>query len=143
MSLITPDMVLACARDLLDVYVSCEREEKPGLEIDLDAAVEKHAHTILLEVGRGLGAIGAAWGHDVGLVFYHAGLIDDAADPLYYLLMGCYGHGVCLGDNHEGALERAEGVLGSLIPVTFEPVPCHLDDSWLNEIVAEEEDTAE
>jgi len=139
--LITPDVVLSAAADILDCYLHLERDQKPDAA-EVAAIVEKHAHTILLEIGRGLGAIGAAWGHDVGLVFYHAELLDDAADPLYYLLMGCYGHGVCLGDNHEGALERAEGVLGSIFPVTFKPVPCHLDDSWLHEIVSEEEDTA-
>jgi hypothetical protein len=50
---------------------------------------------------------------------------------------------VSLADNHEACLAQAEGVLGSLIPVVFEPTPCNLDDSWLHEIMMEHEDTSE
>ena len=74
-----------------------------------------------------------AWKHDVGLVFYHMGLEDDKekALALYYLLMGCFGHGIGLSDfsyEHDDALEKAEEKLGFLgKPTAFDPSPCFFD----------------
>lgn len=73
-----------------------------------------------------------AWKHDVGLVFHHMGLESEKekADGVYYLLMGCFGHGIGLADysydRHE-ALEKAEAKLSSISPVTFKPSPCYFD----------------
>lgn len=79
-----------------------------------------------------VGNCSRAWRHDVGLVFYHMGLDNEKekADGVYYLLMGCFGHGISLADysydRHE-ALEKAEAKLSSISPVTFEPSPCYFD----------------
>jgi hypothetical protein len=48
-----------------------------------------------------IGAIGQAWGHEVGLVFYHMNLRDSESqhEPLYRLLMSCFGHGIAIDDD--------------------------------------------
>jgi len=73
-----------------------------------------------------------AWKYDIGLVFHHMGLESDKdlADALYYLLMGCFGHGVSLEDfsyERGDLLEKVEKKLGSIVPKTFDPAPCHFD----------------
>jgi hypothetical protein len=72
-----------------------------------------------------LGKIAQAWGHDVGLVFYHAGIVtpEQQECALRYLLLGCMGHGVSLADDHSVAIAWAETVLGKtfdLSPIYFE-----------------------
>lgn len=56
-----------------------------------------------------LGKISQAWGADVGLVFYHAGI--DGADvetALRHLLLGCQGHGTSLADEFAEAIGNDE-----------------------------------
>jgi len=71
-----------------------------------------------------LGQISQAWGADVGLVFYHAGIEGaDVENALRYLLLGCQGHGVSLADDFAEAIGKAEAVLGKtfkLSPIYFE-----------------------
>jgi hypothetical protein len=74
-----------------------------------------------------LGKIAQAWGYDVGLVFYHAGIVtpEQQECALRHLLLGCMGHGVSLADDHSKAIARAEAVLGrtfKLSPIYFEGV---------------------
>jgi hypothetical protein len=87
---------------------------------------EKQAPIVYYYLGR----IAEAWGHDIGLVFYHAGIGEDEQErALRHLLLGCMGQGISLADDHSEALAKAEAVLGR----TFKPSPIYFEGTeWLD-----------
>ena len=61
-----------------------------------------------------------AWGRSVGEMFRLMEIPeDDWADALYYILMGCRGHGVGLEDDYGDNIEIAEAILG----IEIDPSP--------------------
>tara|TARA_Y100000034_G_scaffold127470_1_gene180290 strand:- start:86 stop:592 length:507 start_codon:yes stop_codon:yes gene_type:complete len=112
--LLAKDAILAAARDLLIHAIQDEIEDVdanaslPGdddnqhtVDSLADGIIENHADDVLLTMGLMIGAIGQAWGSEVGLVFYHMDLrdADDQAEPLYRLIMSCIGHGIAIDDD--------------------------------------------
>ncbi len=75
-------------------------------------------------MGKMIGEISNAWKVDVGLVFYHMGIIDDvdqAGDTLYRLIMSCFGHGISISLDEE--FDKAMDILKSehdVSPVSFD-----------------------
>lgn len=72
-----------------------------------------------------------AWGRSIGEMF---GLMeipeDEWADALYYILMGCRGHGVGLEDDYDENIEIAKAKLGTEI----DPSPFHSEFSEFAEL---------
>ncbi len=100
----------------------------------LDSVMTPEAKLELVAtIAHMVGQCSHAWKYDVGLVFYHMGLSDNREEQvkaLYYLLMGCFGHGVSLEDfsyERGDLLDMVEKKLGSTIPVRFEAAPCRFD----------------
>ena len=63
-----------------------------------------------------------AWGRGVGEMFRLMDIPEDEwADALYYVLMGCRGHGVGLEDDHGDNIDIAEARLG----IGIDPSPFH------------------
>lgn len=84
-------------------------------------------------IWRQLGAIEAAWGTDLWLVFHHMGLEDpeDQEHALFDLLMGCHGHGLCITDDYRDPFERAAALLELGGGVTNRPEsPLYLDSNY-------------
>ena len=84
---------------------------------------------LLVNLSEMVGAIGQAWGHDVFIVFHHMGLEsdEDKSKALFYLVMGCLGHGIGLADDYSEQLKKSEAILGRLTPKKFEEAPVSFD----------------
>jgi hypothetical protein len=111
--------------------------------------MQDEAELIMFVMGKYIGAIGAAWHNDVGLVFSHAGWLEDEEDAglvLYRLIMSCWGHGVGIGDDHSEGFAKAKGVLDKYHPDDpMEEAPTHFDEheSFLEPIISCHLDYAE
>lgn len=99
--------------------------------------------TVMYTMGRYVGAISNAWGHDVGLVFHHMGLLhpnlasvdeinDRVGRVLYRLIMSCWGHGIGIGDDHGDEFEKANSILNRLSGKTMAESPVDFDqhETW-------------
>ena len=77
----------------------------------------------LLELVRPYVAdLARAWGRGVGEMFVLMEIPEDEwAEALYYVLMGCRGHGVGLEDDHGENIEIAQAKLG----IEIDPSPFH------------------
>lgn len=122
-----------------------------------DGIVENDTADVMLTMGYMIGSISQAWGHDVGLVFYHMGLrvegnpnfrngeTDDQSNALYRLIMSCLGHGIALDDDGPSG-PRAEGldnagkVLLNVVNDTgkrFDASPTNFDSSIITDLVTQ------
>jgi hypothetical protein len=86
----------------------------------------------LAKMWRIIGRVEQAWGFDVGLVFHHGAI--DQNRGLFYLVMGCMGHGVSLADDFGDNLDKAGEILacGLGAPKVFDPSPIYIDDPWMD-----------
>ena len=147
--LLKKEAITQAARDLL--VLSIEEEIENGAEFipaDVpdethcanslaDGIIENHADDVMFAMGFMIGSISQAWGHDVGLVFYHMGLedADDQAEPLYRLLMSCFGHGIAIDDDGPSgpmatAFDKAGEKLLNIVKdagARFDHSPCNFD----------------
>ena len=140
--LLDTDTVMAAAELLLEVAVRDQIEDRTDTDwlYDLPEHYKGDIHRFMEDVrtkegeaiaylmGRYVGAIGQAWGSNVGLVFHHMGLAhgdETEARALYLLIMSCWGHGIGLDDDHADMLQRARRVLNIPLP----ECPCRFDDS--------------
>ena len=132
MSLLTRDAVLEAAHDLWCVFVNDRWDEigrKRAREYPPFRAMVKPLPkaTQLETMWRVIGRVEQAWGYDVGLVFHHAGI--EQATGLYYLIMGCLGHGVSLADDYGDNLDKAAHILGKRFDT--HPIDCEGTD-WFD-----------
>lgn len=138
-TLLNPDAILETGRDLY-TESRYRAEEEIGLASQYRDVEFPDDQEILSRMWWLIGRAEQAWGYSVGLVFHHAGITSqkDQCDALRHLFMGCAGHGVSLADEWDDHIDRAEQVLGSLIPVHFDRSPFDYEDSavW-GEIAAE------
>lgn len=75
-----------------------------------------------------------AWGRSVGEMFALMEIPeDDWGDALYYVLMGCRGHGVGLEDDHGENIEIARAKLG----IEIDPSPFHSEFTGFSELAYE------
>lgn len=78
-----------------------------------------------------VGEVSHAWGDDVFLVFHHMGLKTDEDNglALFYLIMGCLGHGIGLADDYSERLEQANAILKRLDkePKPYDHAPVYHD----------------
>ena len=109
--LLSREVILAAARSLLEMAIGNEIEDddaNASLPEEYDCAddlaefiIENHEADVLLTMGCMIGAIGQAWGSEIGLVFHHMEGLDDEAQSsaLYRLIMSCFGHGIGIDDD--------------------------------------------
>jgi hypothetical protein len=138
MSLLHRGDVLQAAHELYCVAVNNRWDDlhwkRPREWDEFVAGVPRLDDLEQLEImWRRLGRVEQAWGHEVGLVFYHMGYRDEGtqARPLFYLFLGLMGHGISLADEYEDDLTRAGEVLLRWRGGSFGPAPFYDDiDEW-------------
>lgn len=97
----------------------CFCEWVPRLADDIQAAI----------IWRLIGRVEQAWGYDVGLVFHHMGIpTTQQVRPIYYLMMGCMGHGVSLADDYTELLDKASEILNRHSGGFFEAAPIDFEE---------------
>lgn len=75
-----------------------------------------------------------AWGVNVAEMFALMEIPEDEwADALYYVLMGCRGHGVGLEDDHDENIEIARAKLG----IEIDPSPFHSEFTEFADLASE------
>ena len=138
-ALLDSEAVLEAAHSCYAMELASECEERggrfaPRTELH-EWAPELPAEVQAPIVYYYLGKISQAWGYDLGLVFYHAGIIgaDEQERALRHLLLGCQGHGVSLADDYAEAISRAESVLGK----TFKAAPIYFEGCEWRELARE------
>jgi hypothetical protein len=114
-----PDDVLAqAAQDFFASEWADAREESgfsfpPGTEITEVCPEQDHA-TLLGLIRPVIDRLAQAWGRGVGAMFSLMEIPENEwADALYYVLMGCRGHGVSLDDDYGDNIEIAKDKLGT------------------------------
>jgi hypothetical protein len=94
-----------------------------------------HPETAETVVRGWIAQVESAWRFPIPVVFAAMGLddSDDLSSALYYLVMGCVGHGVGLWDDHSDSLDDASRILG----VKLDAAPVNLDSCDMD-IIAED-----
>lgn len=151
--LLTIDIVKKAARRLLLLATVSEIEDRDTNQRLPDAYEDNpegfvnylltvEGEKIMFIMGRVVGAVSAGWKNDVGLVFHHAGLLDDeddAALALHRLLASCFGHGIGLADDHDAAFQKAKAVLDRYNgnhPMQYTPAHFDQHESLTNPIIS-------
>jgi hypothetical protein len=114
-----PDDVMAqAAQDFFASEWADAREESgfsfpPRTEITEVCPEQDHA-TLLELIRPYIDRLAEAWGRGGGAMFSLMEISEDEwADALYYVLMGCRGHGVSLDDDYGDNIDIAKDRLGS------------------------------
>ena len=119
------ETIMNAARDLLECAILDLADDADGgttFSEELASAGEvvarvlgENAVEVAAVVGRLVGRIEQAWGHEAGLVFYHMGLTgDQQADALYRVLMSCMGHGIGIEDHWSEEFDNAGRILRNI-----------------------------
>ena len=114
-----PDHVMIqAAQDFFSSEWADAREESgfsfsPGTEITKVCPKQDHA-TLLGLIRPYVIRLAQAWGRGVGAMFSFMEITEDEwADALFYVLMGCRGHGIGLEDDYGDNIDIAKDKLGS------------------------------
>jgi hypothetical protein len=121
-----------------DSEMTLPRKYKGDVDKFVDFLMKKEIEGIMYFMGEYMGMIGAGWGNDAGLVFYHAGLLEDedeAALVLYRVIMACWGHGIGIGDDHAEHFNKAKAILDKYAKEPMEETPGHFDNSEFHNAV--------
>lgn len=114
------DVMVQAAQDFFASEWADAREESgfsfaPGSEITEVCPEQDHA-TLLELIRPYIDRLAQAWGRGVGAMFDLMEIPEDEwADALYYVLMGCRGHGVSLDDDYGDNIDIAKDKLGTAL----------------------------
>ena len=112
------DVMIQAAQDFFSSEWADAREESgfsfsPGTEITKVCPKQDHA-TLLGLIRPYVIRLAQAWGRSVGAMFFFMEITEDEwADALFYVLMGCRGHGIGLEDDYGDNIDIAKDKLGS------------------------------
>ena len=112
------DVMIQAAQDFFSSEWADAREESgfsfsPGTEITKVCPKQDHA-TLLGLIRPYVIRLAQAWGRGVGAMFSFMEITEDEwADALFYVLMGCRGHGIGLEDDYGDNIDIAKDKLGS------------------------------
>ena len=112
------DVMIQAAQDFFSSEWADAREESgfsfsPGTEITKVCPKQDHA-TLLGLIRPYVIRLAQAWGRGVGAMFSFMEITEDeSADALFYVLMGCRGHGIGLEDDYGDNIDIAKDKLGS------------------------------
>ena len=116
------DVMIQAAQDFFSSEWADAREESgfsfsPGTEITKVCPKQDHA-TLLGLIRPYVIRLAQAWGRGVGAMFSFMEIPEEEwADALFYVLMGCRGHGIGLEDDYGDNIDIAKDKLGSDIDV--------------------------
>ncbi len=114
------DVMIQAAQDFFASEWGSAREEagfrfRPGTNVN-DECPSQHGAKLLELVQPYVTRLAEFWGMGVSEMFDLMEITEGRwADALYYVLMGCRGHGVCLADDFGDNISIAEDKLGKAI----------------------------
>ncbi|MDB5350142.1 MAG: hypothetical protein JWN86_1389 [Planctomycetota bacterium] len=135
---LSDDVMAEAAQDFFASEWADAREEAgfcfaAGQEIT-DICPDQSREKLLGLIRPHVADLARAWGRGVGEMFASMEIPEDKwADALYYVLMGCRGHGVGLEDDYDDNIETARAKLG----IEIDPSPFHSEFSEFADLAYE------